>query len=176
MRSFRHFNQQDFKTNILNHHYYIDVLHEVDPNIITQKILIILQDSLQPMAPIKIIQVTNKNQSPLSQEAKTALAERDIANDIYKQSKLIEDLRHYKHLKNTANRIIATEKYKRKVASLQHEDDNMTDKWKKIKKETGQGKITSPQIIIENTQHHTGHSEIANALNRQYVQSIKKTD
>ena len=70
--------------------------------------------------------------------------------------------------------MIAHEKYKRKVASLQREDDKMSDKWRKIKNETGQGKMSSPQIIIENTQHHTGHREITNALNRQYVQSIRK--
>ena len=70
--------------------------------------------------------------------------------------------------------MLSKEKYRRKVATFQAETIKNNEKWKLVKAETGQGKFISPSLIIEGKSHHTSHEGIANALNRQYVRSIKK--
>ena len=42
------------------------------------------------------------------------------------------------------------------------------------KKLTGQSKNSTPQVIIEGMVHHTKHLQMANALNRSYIQKIRK--
>ena len=69
--------------------------------------------------------------------------------------------------------MIACKKYCRKVKKIQNEETNLNQKWKIIKKETGQFKFSTPQVIIEKSTHHTGQEAIAGALNRQYVQKVK---
>ena len=61
----------------------------------------------------------------------------------------------------------------RKVKLFQNADINLNQKWKLLKKETGQLKFTTPQVIIESSLHHTGQEAIAGALNRQYVRKVK---
>ena len=169
MRSFVNFNIQEFKTNILEHHLYIPSNYEPDPETIATNLQKILQDSIDPLAPIKILQVKPKNNKNLSTKAKEALADRDIAYDEYKRSKTQENLRFYRNLKNNANKIISKEKFNRKVKKFQNESESINKKWKTLKNETGKGKVTTPQILKENNNFHTKSENIANSLNRQYV-------
>ena len=97
IRTFKDFNQGDYKSNILNHYKYIETLYEVQPEVITHNIQTIMQDSLCNMVPIKILQVSNKNQQKLSTEVRTKMAERDLAFAESKLSNSWEDIRNYKN-------------------------------------------------------------------------------
>ena len=95
-----------------------------------------------------------------------------MAYDEFKRTKKQEDLRFYRNLKNSANRLISREKFERKVRIFQNESESINQKWKTLKIETGQGKVTTPQILRENNIFHTKSENIANSLNRQYVRNI----
>ena len=84
-RSFKNFNRQQYKENILNHPNYIEVLYDGDSDSITQKIQKIVNDSLQDMAPIQTIQISNKNQVRLSEEVRDKMVQRDLALVKYKK-------------------------------------------------------------------------------------------
>ena len=174
IRSYKNFSIQQYRDNIINHHYYIDVLYENDPEIISRKIQDIMKDSLEPMAPIRVIQISDKTSTRLSQTVRAAIAERDLAHATFKETNMVEDMRHYRRLRNATNRLIAKEKFKRKVKTFQGEDQNLSDKWKTMKRETGQANFASPQTITENGKQHTTHANMAAALNRQYTQTIRK--
>ena len=173
-RSFKDFNVETYKNDILNHPKYIETCYEPDPETILSNIQTIIQCSLDNQSPIQTIQVKPKTNRCISSKAKEALVERDLALEEYKKTGNQDDLRNYKHLKNATNNLINTEKFKRNKDNLQCPTDNNTDRWKKLKKFTGQDKFTTPQVIVENTTHHTKHRDIANSLNRQYVTRIHK--
>ena len=65
------------------------------------------------------------------------------------------------------NNMIAKEKFDQKVAKFQNENFNIRDKWKLTKKETGQDKFQTPQMIFENGINHTSPKKMASTLNRQ---------
>ena len=109
------------------------------------------------MAPIKMIQLTNKNQSPLSEEVKLRMIDREMAHQRFIDSNRMEDLREYRNIKNLVNRQIAKDRFKRNMASYQGEATKTSDKWRKVKKDTGQARYTSPQTIVENNTNHTKH-------------------
>ena len=152
----------------------IETLYEGESNIITQNIEQIINDSLQTMSPIKIIQVKHKNKTQLSENVRFKMVERDQAYLKSKQTRNPEDIREYKNFKNLVNNQIAKEKFDRKVKSFQEEDKTLGDKWKLIKKESGQSKYTAPQMIVEGKSIQTTHSHMAASLNRQYLQKVRK--
>ena len=61
LRSFKKISVQQYRENIKNHPKYIETLYEGDPQIITGNIQQIIEESINEMAPIKIIQVDNTN-------------------------------------------------------------------------------------------------------------------
>ena len=86
-----------------------------------------------------------------------------------------ENQRNYRNLRNSANRIISKERFQRKKSQFQQEGTSNNKKWKKIKSETGQQQQTSPEMIKEGEKCHLKPRDMANALNRMYIQSIRKT-
>ena len=60
IRSFKNFQKSIFQENILNHHDYINNFHEKDPNLIAEGLQKIIQNSLDPIAPVKRILITKK--------------------------------------------------------------------------------------------------------------------
>ena len=99
-RSYKNFDKTQYRDNIMNHYLYVETLYEQHPDKITENIQTIMQDSINDMAPVKIIKITNKNQTKLSQETREKMAMRDMARQEFKNSNNPEDLRHYKNLKN----------------------------------------------------------------------------
>ena len=172
-RSYKNFNLLQYKQNIRDHHLYISTLYENDTNIITENVKQIITDSLEEMAPMRMIQMSTKNKTRLSEDIKNKMIERDLAQHISKQTSTPQDIRHYKNLRNQVNQMISREKYCRKSKQFQTDDMTLNEKWKKIKLETGQSKFTVPQLFIEGASHHTGHIQIAESLNRQYIQKVR---
>ena len=99
LRSYKNFKLQEFKDNIVNHELYIETHYEGEVDTITENLQKIIQDSIEPMAPIKIVQISQKNLPKLSEKVRTAMAERDVAFYNSKNSKSIEEIREYKHKK-----------------------------------------------------------------------------
>ena len=93
MRSFKNFNQKKFKEDILNHVDYIECMYEKDTDVITEKIQRVIKESLDPMAPIRIVQLSEKNAVELSAEVKVKITEKEVAQATYKTRNKIEDLR-----------------------------------------------------------------------------------
>ena len=174
LRSFKNFKIHEYRKNIINHELYIEKLYEGETDKITENLQKIILDSLEPMAPIKILQVSQKNLPKLSKKVRIAMAERDVAFLNLKDSKSVEDICEYKHIKNEVNRLIAKEKFEKTCEKLQNENEGTNQKWKTLKKITGQTKNTTPQVIIEEKTNHTSHTNMANALNRLYIQKIRK--
>ena len=108
------FDQNVYRENLRNHIHFIEIMYEKQPQIIVEKLTKMIQDSLQPIAPIKRIQLTGKNISPLSKEAKDSLETRNLAQKISRENPTHENLRDYKHKRNLSNRIIAKERFLRK--------------------------------------------------------------
>ena len=71
--------------------------------------------------------------------------------------------------------MISREKNLRKKTILQSEGGNLNDRWKTLKKETGQSKFTSPQVIVEKTTHYTKQSDMANSVESAIHNKDKKT-
>ena len=133
IRSFKNYNVQTYKENLKNHHKYVENLYERDPNVITQNLQQMINDSLREIAPIKVIQLDNTNKTKLSEKTRTTLAMRDAAYQTTKIDPSPDNLREYRNLKNQANKEVNIEKWKRSVASLQAENGSNTNKWKKFK-------------------------------------------
>ena len=174
IRTYKNFNKTQFQENIINHPDYIINMHERDPDTISEGIQKIIRESLDPLAPIRRIQITNKNSNKLSEEARELLALRDNAHDQFKMTKEQEDLRQYRHYKTAANNLIGRERFQDKRDKFHKEDTKPKDKWNMIKEETGQKEHTTPKLIVEGEAHHTSPQQIANAMNRQYIQKIRK--
>ena len=173
IRTFKNFSSQEFKINIKNHNLFIETNYEGQIDKISENLQTIIQESIEPLAPIKIIQTSQKKLPKLSEKIKIAMAERDTAFEESKITKNQDDIRNYKNQKNEVNRMIAREKYERTKASLQTEDATINSRWKTVKNFTGQTKNSTPQVIIEDKIHHTTHIGMANALNRLYIKKIK---
>ena len=105
-RTFKNFSKEKFSQDIINHNLYINNLYERDPAIISSNLQTMIQESLDIQAPVKVIQFSKRSSLKLSTEAREKLAARDTAHDQYKKSGHLEDLRHFKHLRNEANRMI----------------------------------------------------------------------
>ena len=75
----KHFDREVFKENLINHELFIEALFEQDTEKIFQNITKMLQQSMDQMAPVIMVQVSNKNSDPLSQEAREALKKRELA-------------------------------------------------------------------------------------------------
>ena len=148
IRSFKNFSCQEFKNNIKNHNLFIETNYEGQVDKITENLQTIILDSIEPLAPMKIIQTNQKNLPKLSEKVKIAMAERDTALTESKMTNSQDDLRNYKNKKNEVNRMIACEKFERTRKTLQTENASINTRWKIIKKLTGQSKNTSPQVII----------------------------
>ena len=174
LRSYKNFKPQEYRNNIINHELYIETLYEGETDKITENLQKIIQDSIEPLAPIKILQVSHKNLPKLSEKVRIAMAERDVAYLNLKDSKSVDEIREYKHMKNEVNRLIAKEKFEKTWEKLQNENEGINQKWKTLKKITGQTKNSTPQVIIEDKTHHTSHINMANALNRLYIRKIRK--
>ena len=54
----------------------------------------------------------------LSVERRKKMAERDLAHEISKHTKNIEDIRYYKNIRNQVNCLISKEKYKREKSTF----------------------------------------------------------
>ena len=150
IRSFKKFQTQKFKQNILEHWDYIPTLHEMETKslaIMTQKII---KQALDDVAPVKIIQISKKNQNKLSENTRRILADRDMALENYKNEKTPENLREYKNFKNLANREIGKENYMNKVNRFKKSEQESTKKqWEVIKNVAGQKLKKKTQIIME---------------------------
>ena len=173
-RCFQNFSKATYQENIINHPEYINTFYEKDPNRISEGIQKIIQDSLDPLAPVRRIQLTNKNSNKLSEEARELLALRDATYQQYLETKNQDKLREFRNLKNTANKKIYKERFDNKVKNFQKEGTTIKEKWNQAKKETGQKKMTTPNLIIEGQKHNTTPKEIAESMNRQYIQNIRK--
>ena len=134
----------------------------------------IINDSLSELAPVRKIQISQKNTNKLTESTRQKMVDRDQAFLDYKRTKSIDDLRYYRNLKNTVNRMIGKEKFERKKAVFHSPGTTIGDKWKIMKRETGQGQFKSPQILTENGKCHTAPHKIAQSLNRQFIQRIRK--
>ena len=102
------------------------------------------------------------------------MVRRDTAYEEYKDNKNPDNLRYYKNLKNEVNQMICKERYVQKSKLYSEENTTPKEKWQAIKKDTGQKKHETPEIIIEGGIHHTHPQKMAQALNRQYVTKIRK--
>ena len=173
MRIFKNFDQETFRDNIKNHGNYIEALYSRDPEEITEMLQKIIQESIEELAPVKIIQLKENHTEQVSEEVRMRIVERSIAQMKWKETKKPEDLRNYRNVRNDVNRMIAKEKKERKKKKFQGEGISLKDKWKLVKQETGQMNQTSPQIIIEGKTHFTNFGGMANSLNRQYIQRIR---
>ena len=173
IRSLKNYKTQTFIENIRNHHLYVELFYEMEPEIIATGVTRIMQESLEEIAPVKRIQITSRNTQTLSMEAREALVARDVANKKARENPNIENIREHKHLRNTANRIITQERYKRKKKIFEGEN-TAKSKWKQAKIETGQSKHTSPSSLKEGNRTLTKPREIAAGLNRQYISTIRE--
>ena len=99
LRCFKNFSIQQYRENIINHFLYIETLHEQDPSKITENIQTIMQESLQTMAPVKLIQTSKKNSVQISVPIREKMAERDLAKQDFLISGCQEDLRFHKNFK-----------------------------------------------------------------------------
>ena len=174
IRSMKNYNKTTFKENLQNHHMYISTLYEASPHIISENITTMLQDSLEQMAPVTRIQLSNKNKQTLSIEAKQALLDRDTAYRETLESPSIQNTRHYKHLRNTANHLISRERHLRKKEKFQTETSTK-QKWSMAKEETGQKIHSIPEQIREKGKVYTKPRDMAASLNRQYLANIRDT-
>ena len=144
MRSFVNFNCQEYKNNILDHYLYIETNYEQEPNKIAQNIQTIIQDSLEILAPVKVVQLKPQKNRILSTKAKEALVQRDLAFMEFKKTNKQEDLRFYRNLKNSTNNLISKEKFQRKVNLFQNESESTNDKWKNLKKRNWPNEVYHP--------------------------------
>ena len=123
---------------------------------------------------MKVVQISSKKATTLSPETRAAIADRDLALMSYKDSKDPEDLRLYKTWETVSITWSPGRNLKRKTNTFQAPDQNLNDRWKKIKTKFGQDNFVSPQFITEKEKTYTSHQGISESLNRQYVKSVKK--
>ena len=169
VRTFKNFSKESYRENVRNHELYIETLYEKQPDVITENLQQIINDSLRELAPIRNIQIDSTNCTKLSEKARTLLAFRDAALTNMKSSPTIENIREYKHLRSQANKEISIEKWKSSAEKFGGEKLSVTDKWKAAKLFTGQRSFKSPVSIIEGKQHHMSPGNMAAALNRLYI-------
>ena len=102
-RTFKDFSRTQYQEDILNHHKYIETLYEKDVQTITANVQQIISDSLDSQAPVKLKQISAKNQTKLSEQTRTMMVLRDTAHHRSKLTKDQEDIREYRNFKNTVN-------------------------------------------------------------------------
>ena len=141
-RSMKNFIPQDFKERIKNHHLFIETLYETNTDVISNNITKILQYSADPTAPVVCIQLSAKNVNPLSLQARQALIDRDLAQQLENQTPTQENIRNHKNLHKLANKINTKERFEKKKLTFK-EETSIKRKWQKAKLETGQSCQTS---------------------------------
>ena len=87
----------------------------MDPQIISINTQEIIRDSLDTVAPVRMIQITKKNQTKLTEKSREFLAQRDLCLQEFLENKTPENLRQYKNIKNTTNKEISKENYMNKI-------------------------------------------------------------
>ena len=100
LRIFKNFDQTKFRDNIKNHADYINALYSREPEEITGMLQRIIQESIEKLAPVKIIQLKERHTEQVSEEVRNKLVERKIAHMKWKESKEVEDLRKYRNVRN----------------------------------------------------------------------------
>ena len=83
--------------------------------------------------------------------------------------------RQYKNFRNQATAQISREHFVLQVKKFTDEDlKTPKQKWQLLKIETGQVCHTTPTMIREGQTQHTSPKEMAQALNRLYIQAVRK--
>ena len=104
------------------------------------------------------------------------MKDRDVAFTKSRETNNIEDIRHYKNLRNQVNKMVSINNYKTK-SSMFTDPEVVTTKqrWNLIKNLTGQSKNSPPEMILKDNEMITSPLKIANIMNKDYIKVVRDT-
>ena len=143
---------------------------EIAVEMFTKKVTDILDD----MCPMKTIQVRTNYLPWMSDETKDRINQRNELLKKAKKSKIDNDWKEYKKLRNSINNSIKTEKKNWQANKLKSFGKDSKSIWKNVKNWLGWKSNGSPsQLIDENGILHSKPAKIANIQNDFYINKVK---
>ena len=173
-RSYKHFDEQKFLEEVSNISWW-DVYSSNDVDeaveIFTKK----LTDILDKMAPVKKFQIRTKYAAWVSDETKTKIAGRDMAQQKASDSGLNEDWVEYKKLRNEVTSQLKKEKKSWQQGKLEscEETKDMGKLWKNILGWLNWSTSGSPSKLLSNGNLETSPSKMADIQNTYYIDKVK---
>ena len=129
---------------------------------------------LDTMAPIKTIQVRTKYAAWLSDQTKTLMKDRDLAQYTARQTGDPDDWRKYRNLRNTTTTRMRSEKRiweQNKMDSTQHSSATL---WKNVKSWLSWGDTGPPSKLFYNGSIVSKPARVATIMNEFFVSKIVK--
>ena len=171
-RSFKDFDSNSFKEAIKNTSWWeVYCCENVEEavSLMTGKINLILDE----MAPIKTIQVHTKFAPWMSENTKSKIKERDLAQKQAAESRSNEDWAEFKILRNNVNSRLKSEKKQWQEKKLNEFGNDSSTVWKNIKNWLGWGKGGPPTKLKENGNLCSKPKDIARILNELFITKVK---
>ena len=86
-RDFTNYSRATFQESLVNHPLYIETFYHMELETIAKNFQTNFRDSIDPIAPIKRVQLKRKKGANISNEARELMALRDSALQDYKKQK-----------------------------------------------------------------------------------------
>ena len=173
-RKFKEIDYELINSNIINNEMYERLLHEEEPNFLTDNLVRIINEELDYQAPLKKITIKEKSDKKYTQETIELIEEKNKLYREYMENKNVENKVNLKNMNNTVKR----EKNKEDFLNKKKKFDNILNDpkkaWGEAKKQMYGNDNQITDRIIENQEIKIRSRNVANALNRFYVTKVRK--
>ena len=131
-RCFKHFDKQGFK-NEMKASRWLNLYMSEDVNEAAEMLTKRVTELLDKYAPVRTIQVRSRYAPWLSDETKSIMKERNLAQHFAQRTQNPDDKREYAHLRNRVTKMIIADKRNWESLHLDHLTQTPANLWKNIK-------------------------------------------
>ena len=134
-----------------------------------------LTDILDKMAPVKKFQIRSKYAAWITEDTKTKIVDRDLAQQLASDSGMLEDWETFKKLRNEVTSHLRKDKNDWKKGKLDAcgETKDMGKLWKNVLGWLNWSSSVSPTKLLNNGNLETSPIKMADIQNRYYIDKVK---
>ena len=172
-RCYKNFNKVDFILAVKKINFW-QIYNCNDVDLALKLLSDSLTDILDIMAPVRTIQIRENYAPWLSSETKQKMADRDHARRLASQSRLAEDWKYYKRLRNEVNKVLKNEKlnWQRSKFKKCEEENDSKQVWKNVKSWLNWTSSGAPTQLFYEGRLETQPSRLAECMNKFFIEKV----
>ena len=171
-RCFKHFDKQGFK-NEMKASRWLNLYMSEDVNEAAEMLTKRVTELLDKYAPVRTIQVRSRYAPWLSDETKSIMKERNLAQQFAQRTQNPDDKREYAHLRNRVTKMIRADKRNWESLHLDHLTQTPANLWKNVKGLLDWKNCGPPTQLFSNGHFVNSPSKLAKVMNNFFVSKVK---